>query len=58
MKRSTPGCHQNFFDSNRQPYICQRIKERFDSSINGNLLGFQNHRKQAKINVVFHRFPS
>ena len=25
--------------------------------INGNLRGFQNHRKQAKI-YIFHRFPS
>ena len=39
------------------PYICQRTKKNFNSSINGNLRVFQNHRKQAKINVVFHRFP-
>ena len=30
-----------------QPYICQRTKESV----------FQNHRKQAKINVAFHHFP-
>ena len=29
-----------------------------DSSIKGKLRVFQNHRKQAKINVVFHHFPS
>ena len=40
-----------------QPYICQRTKESCNSSINGNLRVFQNHKKQAKINVVFHHFP-
>ena len=35
-----------------QPYICQQTKESFDSSMKF----FQNHRKQAKINVAFHRF--
>ena len=39
-----------------QPYICQRIKESFDSSIKGNLWVFQNHTKQAKIKVVFNCF--
>ena len=37
-------------------YICQRTKKSFNSSINGNLRVFQDHRKQAKINV-FHGFP-
>ena len=41
-----------------QPYICQRTNESFNSSINGNLQVFQNHSKQAKINVVFHHFLS
>ena len=35
------------------PYICQRTKESFNSSIKGNLQVFQNHAKQAKIKVVF-----
>ena len=30
----------------------------FNSSINVNLPVSQNHRKKAKINVVFHHFPS
>ena len=38
-----------------QTYICQRTKESFNSSINGNLRVFQNHRKQAIYN---HHFPS
>ena len=41
-----------------QPYICHWTKESFDSSIDGYLRVFQNHRKQAKNNVVFHCFPS
>ena len=41
-----------------QPYICQRTKESFNLLINGNLQVFQNRRKQGKINVVFHHFPS
>ena len=41
-----------------QHYICQRTKESFNSLIKGNLGVFQNHRKQAKNNVVFHHFPS
>ena len=34
-------------------YPWESPKESFDSSINGNLRLFQNHRKQAKINVFF-----
>ena len=30
----------------------------FDSSNTANLRVFQNNRKQAKINIVFHFFPS
>ena len=41
-----------------QPYICQRTKFFFDLSIKANLQAFQNHRKQAKYNIVFYRFPS
>ena len=37
-----------------QPYICHRTKEIFDSLIKGNVRVFQNHRKQAKINDIFH----
>ena len=57
MKRTTPGSQNS--TKIGQPYICQRTKESVDSSIKGNLRVFQNHgRKQAKINVVFPRFPS
>ena len=53
-----PWSHQkNKSTKISQPYICQPTKESFNSSINGNLQVFQNHRKQAKINVVFHHFP-
>ena len=41
-----------------QPYIWQRTKESFNSSLNGNFQVFQNHRKKEKINVVFHYFPT
>ena len=41
-----------------QPSICQRTKEAFNSWLNGNLGVFQNHRKQAKFNIIFHSFPS
>ena len=58
MKRTTPGSHQKKLTKIGQPYICHRKKESFDSSIKGNLQVFQNHRKQAKIKVVFHPFPS
>ena len=59
MKRTTPGSHQKKSTKISQPYICQRIKEKLDSSLRGNLRVFQNHRtrKQAKINVVFYHFP-
>ena len=57
MKTTTPGPQKN---STKicQTYICLLTKECFDSSIKGNLQVFQNHRKQAKIKVVFHHFPS
>ena len=58
MKRTTPGSHQKNLTKIGQPYIYQQTKESFDSSINGNLRGFQNHRKQGKINDVFYHFPS
>ena len=58
MKHTTPGSHQKKSTKIGQPYICQPTKESFDSSINGNSRVFQNHRKQAKINAVFHHFPS
>ena len=32
-------------------------KECFDLSIKANLQVFQNHRKQAKISIVFYHFP-
>ena len=59
MKRTTttPGSHQFFFTKIGQPYICQQIKEGFDSLIEGNLRVFQIDTKQAKLNVVFHHFP-
>ena len=56
MKPNTPGGHPNSTKIG-QPYICQRSKECFDLSIKGNLRAFQNHRKQAKIDVYFYRFP-
>ena len=40
-----------------QPFIRQRTKESFNSSIEYNLRVFQDHTKQAKINVFFHHFP-
>ena len=49
MKRTTPGSHQKKSTKISQPYICQRIKEKLDSSLRGNLRVFQNHRNQAKI---------
>ena len=59
MKLTTPWSHQKHSTKIIQPYICHRTKEAFDLSINANFRVFQNHRKQAKINiVVFHRFPS
>ena len=59
MKRSTPGSHQKKFDLYQSTlHICPQTKESFGLLINGNLLVFKNQRKQAKINIVFHRFPS
>ena len=58
MKRTPPGSHQKNSTKIGQPYICQQTKESFHSSIKGNLQVFQNHRKQAKINVFFYHFPS
>ena len=60
MKRTTPGSHKKNLTKigQPQPYICQQTKENFDSSMKSNLRIFQNHRKQAKVNVVFHHFPS
>ena len=40
-----------------QPYIFQWTKECFDLWKKANLQVFQSHRKQAKINIVFHHFP-
>ena len=39
-----------------QPYICQRTKESFNSSIKGDLQVSQNHRNQAKNKVFFIAF--
>ena len=58
MKHTTYGSHQKNSTKIGQPYICQGTKESFDSSINGKLQVFQNHRKQGKNNVLFHFFPS
>ena len=58
MKPTTPGSHQK--KSTKiigQPYICQRTKECFYLLIKANLQVFQNHRKQAKIDIVFYCFP-
>ena len=49
---------QFFFMSRFFWAFIDRTKESFDSLTNYNLRVFQNHRKQAKINVVFHHFPS
>ena len=40
-----------------QTYICQQTKESLNTSTHGNLQAFQNHRKQAKMNDIFIRFP-
>ena len=50
------GVTKNVLTKIGQPYICQRTKESFKSSIKGNLRVFQIHRKQAKNNVVSHSF--
>ena len=52
MKRTTSWSHQTNSTKIGQPYICHQTKESFHSSIKGNLRIFQNHRKQAKNNVV------
>ena len=57
MKPITPWSHKKNSTKIGQPYICQQTKESFNSSIKGNKEVFQNHRKQAKIAVVFHHFP-
>ena len=41
-----------------QPYNFHLTKQCFDSSKKANLRVFQNNRKQAKVNVVFHCFPT
>ena len=58
MKLTTPGSHKKNSTKIGQPYICQQTKESFNSPIDGNLGVFQDHRKQAKTNVVFYHFPS
>ena len=61
MKRTTPmgpSCHQKNSTTIGNPYICQQKEEIFNSLIKDNLRVFQNHRKEAKFNVVFHHFPS
>ena len=40
-----------------QPDNCHQANKSFDSSIKANLQVYQNHRKQAKINIVFYHFP-
>ena len=54
----TPKNHQKNSAKIGQPYNCHQTKQSFDSTIKANLWVFQNHRKQAKINVVSHCFPS
>ena len=58
MKPSTPGSQQIFVTEIGPSYICQRTKESFDSSIKANFRVFQNHRKQAKIDIIFYCFSS
>ena len=60
MKCTTLGVTKKNSTKMGQPYICQQTEESLvlDSSIKGKLRVFQNHRKQAKISVVFHHFPS
>ena len=58
MKLTTLGSHQKNLTKIGQPYICQQTKESLDSLIKGKLQVFQNHKKQAKINVVLHHFIS
>ena len=58
MKRTTLGSYQKKWTKIGQPFICQRTKESFNSSMKGKLRVFQNHRKQGKINGFFHHFPS
>ena len=41
-----------------QPYIFHQTRESLDSSIKGNMQVFQNHKKEAKIKVAFHNFPT
>ena len=40
------------------PTFASEKKESLDSSIKGNLWVFQNHRKEAKIVVIFYHLPS
>ena len=56
MMRTTHGNHQKNLTKIGQPYIFQQTKESLDSSVKDKLRVFQNHRKQAKIKVVFHFF--
>ena len=48
MKRTTPGSHQKNSTKIGQPYICQRTKESFNSSING-----KGHSKVAALSFEF-----
>ena len=57
MKSTTPESHQKKMTKIGQLYDCHQTEESFDSSINGKLRVFQNHMKQAKINILFHCFP-
>ena len=40
-----------------QPYICPQTKESFNLLIKANLRVFENHRKQAKNDIVSHFSP-
>ena len=60
MKCTTPGSHQKKIRLNsvNSTFASKQKKVSIHrSSLNGNLRVFQDHRKQAKINVAFHHFP-
>ena len=49
MKHTTPGSHQKKVRlKSVNPTFVTEQKKSFDSSIDGNLRVFQNHRRQAK----------
>ena len=56
MMLTTPESHQKNSTKIGQPYNCHWTKESFVSWKKVYMHVFQNHRKQANINVVFHHF--